>query len=62
MFFDYGKKSGFYSGILLDFEGIDKELEKLIKQDPQIFQRASNLDSIPGCGMLLAAHLLVITE
>jgi len=41
---------------------INKELEKLIKQDPQIFQRASNLDSIPGCGMLLAAHLLVITE
>jgi len=41
---------------------IDKELEKLIKQDPQIFQRANNLDSIPGCGMLLAAHLLVITE
>jgi len=34
----------------------------LIKQDPQIFQRANNLDSIPGCGMLLAAHLLVITE
>jgi len=41
---------------------IDKELEKLIKQDPEIFQRANNLDSIPGCGMLLAAHLLVITE
>ena len=41
---------------------IDKELEKLIKQDPEIFQRTNNLDSIPGCGMLLAAHLLVITE
>jgi len=41
---------------------IDKELEKLIKQDPEIFQRVNNLDSIPGCGMLLAAHLLVITE
>jgi len=41
---------------------IDKELANLIKQDPEIFQRASNLDSIPGCGMLLAAHLLVITE
>jgi len=41
---------------------IDKELEKLIKQDPGIFQKANNLKSIPGCGMLLAAHLLVITE
>jgi transposase len=41
---------------------IDKELEKLIKQDPEIFQKASNLKSIPGYGMLLAAHLLVITE
>ena len=41
---------------------IDKELANLIKQDPEIFQRANNLDSIPGCGMLLAAHLLVITE
>ncbi len=41
---------------------IDKELEKLIKQDPGIFQKANNLKSIPGCGMLLAAHLLVTTE
>ena len=41
---------------------IDKELEKLIKQDPGILQKASNLKSIPGYGMLLAAHLLVITE
>ncbi len=41
---------------------IDKELSKLIKQDPEIFQKANNLDSIPGYGMLLAAHLLVITE
>jgi len=41
---------------------IDKELANLIKQDPQISQRANNLDSIPGCRMLLAAHLLVITE
>ena len=23
LFFNYGKKSGFYSGILLDFEAID---------------------------------------
>lgn len=41
---------------------IDKELANLIKKDPEIFQRANNLDSIPGYGMLLAAHLLVITE
>ena len=41
---------------------IDKELDKLIKQDTSIFQKASNLESIPGYGMLLAAHLLVITE
>jgi transposase len=41
---------------------IDQELAKLIKQDPEIFQKANNLDSIPGYGMLLAAHLLVITE
>ena len=41
---------------------IDKELAKLINQDPNTFQKASNLKSIPGYGMLLAAHLLVITE
>ena len=41
---------------------IDKELAKLIKQDPQILQKADYLKSIPGYGMLLAAHLLVITE
>jgi len=41
---------------------IDKELAKLINQDPGTFQKASNLKSIPGYGMLLAAHLLVITE
>jgi len=41
---------------------IDKELAKLIKQDPKILQKANHLKSIPGYGMLLAAHLLVITE
>ena len=41
---------------------IDKELSKLIKQDPQILQKANHLKSIRGYGMLLAAHLLVITE
>jgi len=41
---------------------IDQELGKLIKQDPSIFQKANNLHSIPGYGMLLTAQLLVITE
>jgi len=41
---------------------IDKELANLIKQDPEILQKANHLKSIPGYGMLLAAHLLVITE
>ena len=41
---------------------IDKELAKLINQDPDTFQKVNNLKSIPGYGMLLAAHLLVITE
>jgi len=41
---------------------IDKELAKLINQDPGTFQKVNNLKSIPGYGMLLAAHLLVITE
>ena len=41
---------------------IDKELAKLINQDPDTFQKVSNLKSIPGYGMLLAAHLLVMTD
>jgi transposase len=41
---------------------IDQELVKLIKQDPGISQKVNNLDSIPGYGMLLAAHLLIITD
>lgn len=41
---------------------IDKELSKLTKQDPMIFQKINNLKSIPGCGMLLAANLIAITD
>lgn len=41
---------------------IDKELDKLIKQDPDISRKFNDLNSIPGFGMLLSAHLLVMTE
>jgi len=41
---------------------IDKELARYINEDPLISQRVSHLGSIPGYGMLLAAHLLVMTE
>jgi transposase len=41
---------------------IDKELDKLIKEDPHIRNRFDNLKSIPGFGMLLATHLLVMTD
>jgi transposase len=41
---------------------IDKELDKLIKEDPHIRNRFDNLKSIPGFGMLLATHLLVMSD
>ena len=41
---------------------IDKELDKLIREDPHIHNRFDNLKSIPGFGMLLATHLLVMTD
>lgn len=41
---------------------IDKELSKYMKQDPAISQKMHNLKSIPGCGMLLAANLIAITD
>ncbi len=41
---------------------IDKELDKLIKEDPDISRKFNHLKSIPGFGMLLSAHLLVMTE
>jgi transposase len=41
---------------------IDKEIERLIKEDPHIRNRFDSLKSIPGFGMLLATHLLVMTD
>ena len=41
---------------------IDKELDNLIKEDPDILSKFNKLDSIPGYGMLLSAHLLVMTN
>lgn len=41
---------------------IDKELNKVIKQDPDIFQKVKNLKTMPGCEMLLAANLIVVTD
>ena len=41
---------------------IDKELDRLIKQDPDISRKFDHLKSIPDFGMLLSAHLLVMTE
>jgi len=40
---------------------IDKELAKLIREDPDLLSKFNKLDSIPGYGMLLSAHLLVMT-
>lgn len=40
---------------------IDKELSKIVHQDPTILQKINNLRSMPGCGMLLAANLIVAT-
>jgi len=34
----------------------------MIKQDPDISRKFDHLKSIPGFGMLLSAHLLVMTE
>ena len=41
---------------------IDKEIERLIKEDPHIRNRFDSLKSIPGFGMLLATHLLVMSD
>lgn len=40
---------------------IDKELDRLMRQNPTIFQKTNILKSIPGYGMLLAANLMAIT-
>ena len=40
---------------------IDKELGKLVRQNPTISQMSNQLKSIPGVGLLLASNLIVIT-
>jgi len=41
---------------------IDKELDKLVRQNPTIFKITNQLKSIPGVGLLLAAELIVTTN
>jgi len=41
---------------------IDKELDKYMRQNPTIFHNTNILKSIPGCGMLLSANLMVLTD
>ena len=40
---------------------IDKELDRLIRQNPTISQMTNQLKSIPGVGLLLASDLIAIT-
>jgi len=40
---------------------IDKELDKLMRQNPMISQMSNQLKSIPGVGTLLASSLIAIT-
>jgi len=40
---------------------IDKELDRLIHQNPMISQMSNQLKSIPGVGLLLASNLIAIT-
>ena len=42
-------------------KAIDKELDRLIRQNPTISQICSQLKSIPGVGLLLASDLIAIT-
>ncbi len=41
---------------------IDKELDKIIRQNPTISQMSNQLDGIPGVGLLLAASLIAMTD
>lgn len=41
---------------------IDKELDRLIRQNPTISQMSNQLKSIPGVGLLLASSLIVMTD
>jgi len=41
---------------------IDKELDRLIRQNPRISQMSNHLKSIPGVGLLLASSLIAMTD
>ncbi len=41
---------------------IDKELDRLIRQNPAISQMSNHLKTIPGVGLLLASSLIVATD
>jgi transposase len=41
---------------------IDKEIEKIVTQNPSIHQTVTNIDKIPTVGLLLAVNVMVITE
>lgn len=41
---------------------IDAEIDRVIKQDPSLYQLVQRLDMIPGVGLLLAAYYLVMTN
>jgi len=41
---------------------IDREIRRLINSNPTFKQNVALLDSIPGVGQTLAAHLLIITQ
>lgn len=41
---------------------IDKELDKLIRQNPTVSRMSNQLKSIPGVGLLLASSLIAMTD
>ncbi len=45
-----------------NIKAINREIKKLIDSDSSFRQMVSHLTSIPGVGMLLASHLLVLTH
>jgi len=45
-----------------EIKSLESELRKLIDQDPDLRQRLMLLLSVPGVGLLLGAHLLLLTQ
>jgi len=45
-----------------EIKAIEKELHRLIDQDPDLRQRLGLLLTIPGVGLLLGAHMLLLTR